>query len=206
VSAAEPLANKYEFDSVKSILVELNGIYAQQAEIRETLEAKGVPAATVNMLVNLLAGNAADEFEKISASALKVASDQVGIRAIKSDVLVTNIRKLVELDEDALFIRRIARGMEFNPQAISMLTNIIRQNPGDSGKNVLTELFSYAVEYGVPLEGLRSVEGAGTENDSVLPEIIIEKPEPKGLMKYKDLAIELAVAAVATYTVLHLLT
>jgi len=206
VSAVQPLATKYEFDSVRSILIELNNVYSQQAEIKETLEAKGVPAATINMLINLLAANSLEEFNKISKSALTVAEAEFGTRAVKSTDLEASIRKLVELDEDALYIRRIARGLEFNAQAISMLTNILRQNPGDNGKHVLTELFNYAVEYGIALDGLQAVEGGAVDSDSVLPEIIIEKPEPKGLMKYKGLTIELAVAAVATYTVLTLLT
>lgn len=206
MSAAEPLATSTEFDSAKSILTELTGIYSEQAEIKESLEAKGVPAATINMLINLSASKSEHEFEKICTSALRVAETNAGSRAIKQDQLVASVNKLVELDEDALYIRRIAKSMGFNAQAISMLTNIIRQNPGDNGVQVISELFRYATEYGIEVSGLKGVSGSEPVKDSVLPEIVIEKPELNGILRYRNLFVELLVALVATCTVLQLLT
>lgn len=200
------VATKQEFDSVKSILVELNVIYHQQSEIRETLDAKGVPAASVNMLASLHKSGSVKEYEELCVTAVKVATDKYGGSAVKIIELQDGILKLSELDEDAHFVRRIAKGMGFSPQAISMLTNIIRQNPGDGGTRVLTDLMGYAAEYGIKLEGVRVVEGGTPEPSSVLPNIVLPEENRQGLMAYKDILLELCVAVVVTYTALSLLT
>ena len=206
MTAASSLAKNQSFDSVESIIGELLDGFTRQTDLREDLTAKGVPLPAIQMLVELAQSGPESEFVSLKMKTLEIAQRKHGLKAVSETELDDSIERLVYLDEDTQFVRKMAKGMDLNPQAINMLTQIVLRNPGDRGKQVLTALLEYANACGVVVDGLRVVETKPKEEQSVLPDIHIAKPENRGLMQYKNVLFELAVGVVVTLTALSLLT
>jgi len=166
---------------VASLIKELIDINTEIFELKETIVAKGVPYNTLNSLVEMSAVGKSDELEQLKESALQTAELQYGAGAIKSDALQSSLTKLIEYEEDLAHLRKIARGRNMDPQATNLLTNVIRQNPGDT-----------------PIKDEKP--------DSVLPDIKIPSPPKHGWHRFKYLLFDIAVGTTLACTALALLT
>jgi len=131
---------------------------------------------------------------------------QYGVGAIKRDELDSVVTKLIELEDDLEQVRKLSRSQNLNPQAINVLTNIVRQNPGDRGSSVLNLILEYARASGIELAIANSLP---SEEDmsppSVIPDIPKEDKEISGWKKHRQLGIEITLGALVAWCALALL-
>jgi len=192
---------------VASLIKELIDINTEIFELKETIVAKGVPYNTLNSLVEMSAVGKSDELEQLKESALQTAELQYGAGAIKSDALQSSLTKLIEYEEDLAHLRKIARGRNMDPQATNLLTNVIRQNPGDKGEKVLNTIVEYALVCDINVTGVSKIAPIKDEKpDSVLPDIKIPSPPKHGWHRFKYLLFDIAVGTTLACTALALLT
>ena len=126
---------------------------------------------------------------------------------MSTEQLDAHLIKLAELEDDLSQVRRIAKGRNLEAQSLNLLTNVIRQNPGDRGAKVLSKIFEYARACDIPVKMLASVEILEIEEpESVLPDIKIPEPDTAGWKKYRALSIDLVIGAVMAGCALALLT
>ncbi len=206
MSAASPLAKEQSFDSVESIITELLDGFARQKDLRDDLTAKGVPLPTIHMLVEMAKSGPESEFTDLKAKSLELAQHKHGSMAVSASELDDSIERLMYLSEEIFFVKKIARGMDLDPQAINMLTQNVLRNPGDRGEKVLSALVEYANACGIRVQGspLQLVKPEAPK--SVLPDIKPKQPKHQGLSSYKDIVIELTIGIAVTLTALSLLT
>lgn len=194
-------------NTVESIIRELIDINSEIFELKEEIVAKGVPFNTVNALVELKAVGKPEEWDGLRNNALKTAVAQYGVGAIKPQQLDTHMDKLVELEEDLAHIRKLAKGNNMEPQAINLLTNIIRQNPGDNGTKVIGKIVEYARAFGITVNQVQLVASSEPpEPVSVLPDIKLPEPANRGLAQYKQIAIDICIGLFMACAALALLT
>ncbi len=204
----EPLTPKGGADNpISALIKELIDINSEIFELKEDIVAKGIPYNTANVLVELSRVGKPDELEELKKSALRTAVSQFGVGAISPEKLNDDLVKLVELEEDLAHLRGVAKGRNLEPQAVNLLTNVMRQNPGDRGSHILSKIFEYSRACDVPIKMIAPVETAEIQEPaSVLPDIQIDAPDTVGWKKYRALMIDLAIGAVMAYCALTLLT
>lgn len=209
-SSAIPQVNSISqksLDSVQSILTELLDLSSEISHLKEELIAKGVPFNTVNALVDLARSGPRQEYESLRGTALRLADEGSGVGSISSDELDTLLNDVVLLDDDLIHVRKMARGHEINPQAINLLTQIVRQNPGDGGQLVLNSMVEYARAYGISVGGVKLVtDSESAAPKSVLPDIQLPDRSGGPILKHRDLIIELSLGVLVAITALSLLT
>jgi len=174
--------------------------------IKENVVAKGVPYNTLSALVEITAVGKEAEINNLKNSALQAALSQYGVGAIKRDELDQVVTNLVELEDDLEQVRKVSRGQNLNPQAINVLTNVVRQNPGDRGASVLNLIMEYARASDIKLkitDSLPSEEEMAPP--SVIPVITTEGEDISGWKKHRQLAIEITLGAVMAWCALALL-
>lgn len=197
-NAANPLA---------ALVKQLIDINSEIFELKEDIVAKGIPYNTANALVELSRVGKADELNQLKQSALQNAASQYGASAISPEALDAHLVKLSELEDDLSHQRRIAKGRNLEAQSLNLLTNVIRQNPGDRGANVLSKIFEYARACDIPVKMLAPMEMPEIEEpESVLPVIKLPEPDTAGWKKYRTLLVDLAIGAVMACCALALLT
>lgn len=190
---------------VAELIKELIDINTEIFELKETVVAKGVPYNTLNSLVEMSVVGKSEELIQMKKSALQTAESQYGVGAIKAEEFQTSLAKLVEFEEDLAHLRKIARGREMDPQATNLLTNVVRQNPGDRGEKVLNTIVEYAVACGIPVVS-KIVPIVDEKPKSVLPNIDLTPPPERGWKRFKHLLIEVAIGTALAFTALVLLT
>jgi len=184
---------------VLSELIDIN-------KIKENVVAKGVPYNTLSALVEISAVGKEAEISNLKNSALQAALSQYGVGAIKRDELDAVITNLLELEDDLEQVRKLSRSQDLNPQAINVLTNVVRQNPGDRGASVLNLILEYAEASGIKLKITQSLP---TEEEmgppSVIPDIPRESKELSGWKKHRKLGIEITLGAIVAWCAMALL-
>lgn len=207
-NTAKPQAEKGSATNPLALLVkELIDINSEIFELKEDIVAKGIPYNTANALVELSRVGKADELQQLKQTALQNATSQYGAAALSTEQLDAHLIKLAELEDDLSQVRRIAKGRNLEAQSLNLLTNVIRQNPGDRGAKVLSKIFEYARACDIPVKMLASVEMPEIEEpESVLPDIKIPEPDTSGWKKYRALSIDLVIGAVMAGCALALLT
>ena len=192
---------------VAALIKELIDINTEIFELKETIVAKGVPYNTLNSLVEMSAVGKSEELSQMKKTALQTAQSQYGLGAIEADEFHSSLETLVEYEEDLAHIRKVARGRDMDPQATNLLTNVVRQNPGDRGEKVLNTIVEYAVACDIPVTGVSKI--VPVEDDkpkSVLPVIELPEPPKHGWKRFKHLLFDVAVGTVLACTALVLLT
>ena len=191
---------------VALVLSELIDINTEIFELKENVVAKGVPYNTLSALVEITAVGKEAEISNLKNSALQAALSQYGVGAIKREELENVVTNLIELEDDLEQVRKVSRSHNLNPQAINVLTNIVRQNPGDRGASVLNLILEYAQVSGIELKIINSLP---TEEElsppSVIPDIPTLAKELPGWKKHRKLGIEVALGAVLAWCALALL-
>lgn len=192
---------------IASLIKELIDINTEMFDVKETIVAKGIPYNTLNALVDLSAVGKSDELERLKESALQTALSQFGAGAVKSMELEQALEKLIELEEDLAHLRKISRGRNMDPQATNVLTNVIRQNPGDRGEKVLNLMFDYAAACDIKIDGrvASKVELLDDEPESVLPKIELPDTRGEGWRRYRGLMMDIAIGLVMSVCALALL-
>lgn len=204
---AAPNSDSAVKSTVESIITELIDINSEIFELKEEIVAKGIPFATVNALVDLARAENAEELENLRNNSLQAAVAQYGVGAISAELLDQHLQKLVELEEDLGHVRKLAKGNNLEPQAVNLLTQVIRQNPGDGGTRVVGKIIEYARACGISIANVQLV--ASNEPApvvSVLPSIELPVEDAQGLRSYRKLAAEIALGLLIAVVALTLLT
>jgi len=207
IKTADAPGQKPDSNPIASLVNELIDVNTEIFELKEDIVSKGIPFNTANALVELVRFGKEDELAQLKRSALQTARSQYGAGALKADVLDDHLVKLTDLEEDLSHLRRVAKGRNLEPQAVNLLTNVIRQNPGDRGCQVLSRIFEYARACDIPIKTLVPVDtGVDDEPESVLPDIKLPEPDTRGWKRFKDLGVDLLIGAVMAICALALLT
>ncbi len=205
--AKETDSSSESSNAVASLVKELIDINTEMFDVKETIVAKGVPYNTLNALVELSAVGKSDDLQQLKESALQSATSQFGAGAVKPLEFDQALEKLVELEEDLAHVRKISRGRNMDPQATNVLTNVIRQNPGDRGEKVLNLMFDYATACEIKVDGrvAAKVETLEDKPESVLPDIKLPDSRGEGWQQHKRLIIDIAIGLVMSICALALL-
>lgn len=198
---------KPESNPIASLVNELIDVNTEIFELKEDIVSKGIPYNTANALVELVRVGKEDELGQLKRSALQTARSQYGAGAITGETLDDHLVKLTDLEDDLSHLRRVAKQRNLEPQAVNLLTNVIRQNPGDRGCQVLGRIFEYARACDIPIKTVVPVDlGEIEEPESVLPDIKLPEPDTRGWRKFKDLGVDLLIGGFMAICALALLT
>jgi hypothetical protein len=195
---------------IQPVLAELVDIASELADQKEDLIAKGVPFGTVNAMVDACKRRDNDRLNELRESALMASEQRYGVGAINEQQLDDYLERINELAHDLMNAKKMARGLELNMPAINLLTQVIRENPGDHGSRVLGDVVGYAKAYGVVLTGAESVQSSAANDGqnmktSVLPDIAEPAEQSGGLYADYRLWVEAALGLLATVVALWLL-
>ena len=184
-------------NTVHQLVEEVCNLMADAHDIREDALARGVQFHTLNVLIELGANNKPDEQSNMMQTALAASKKAHGQAAITEKQLRESVDTLVLLQKDIGHVRRLAQQQQINMQAMNPLTQIIRLNPGDGGEKVVNDFVAYALLCGIKLEKIQEItEKVGSETESVLPDIELEKEDEKWVAKKRmitDVLIGLAI-------------
>lgn len=162
-------------NAIRDTIAELNKLMSESEELRDQLVARGVPAQTINVLVEMGFHNRVSEHNALISSALGSAKEAFGQGAVTQEELSEQVEKLVSVEKDIAHCRRVAKQKGLDLHAINMLARIIRENPGDGGEKVVNTFLGYSQACKVNLSGIDQITQKYTaEPESVLPQI--ERP------------------------------
>jgi len=199
----EPVATS----AVQPILTEMVDISTELHDQKADLIAKGVPFADVNAMVD--AGRRGDHEKQsiLRERALEASREQYGPGAITEPVLDTYIDRITELASDLMHVRKMAKGMELNLDAINLLTSTVRENPNDNGLALMNDVVSYARAYGIAVGNVQLVaNNQKPVSTSVLPDVARPEVERSGIARYSNVLVEVAIGLGVAVAALWLLT
>ncbi|MFK7993426.1 MAG: hypothetical protein AB8B87_04765 [Granulosicoccus sp.] len=157
---------------VKRSVEEFSRLIDEMDDIRENLRANGIPLRTTRMIVEFGIQEKPDKQAMTIDSALDQARAQFGDGCIERSVLENDIATIVELERDLTHARSMAREAGLDAQALSTLTQMVQQNPGDGGAKAINTFLGYALAMGVKTDQLTGIVSELTAKpDSVLPQI-----------------------------------
>ncbi|MBX2824270.1 MAG: hypothetical protein KTR33_06040 [Gammaproteobacteria bacterium] len=207
MSTVTAAAESVSSNAVGQILTEMVDITTELHDQKADLVAKGVPFGDVNAIVDAGRRSDHEQLSTLREKGLEASRQQFGPGAISEQEFDTYIDRITELAADLMHVRKMAKGLELNLDAINLLTLTVRENPADQGLSLLNDVVAYGRVYGIPIGNVQVVaSNESTKPASVLPDV--SKPEVKlsGLARYRDLAIEAAIGMVVTVAALWLLT
>lgn len=157
---------------VKRAVEEFNGLVDEMDDLREVLRAYGVPLRTTRMIVEFGVQNKPVEQARAIDSAMEQSEQALGEGCLQRTELENHISTIVNLERDLIHARSVAREEGLDAQALSILTQMVQQNPGDGGKKAVNTFLGYAMAYGVRTDQLKDIVGELTQRPaSVLPQI-----------------------------------
>ncbi len=157
---------------VKRTVEEFNGLIDEMDDLREVLRAHGVPIRTTRMIVEFGVQNKPDKQAIAIDSAMEQAEQSFGEGCLERTELENHIATIVNLERDLTHARSVAREEGLDVQALSNLTQMVQQNPGDGGAKAVNTFLGYALAYGVRTDQLKDIVGELTQRPaSVLPQI-----------------------------------
>lgn len=157
---------------VKRAIEDFKGIIDEMDDLREILRAHGVPLRTTRMIVEFGVQNKPDKQATAIDSAMEQAVESFGEGGLKREVLENHIATIVNLERDLTQSRTLAKEEGLDPQALSILTQMIQQSPGDGGAKAVNTFLGYALAYGVKTDQLSEIAGNLIQRPaSVLPQI-----------------------------------
>jgi len=157
---------------VKRAVDDFSRLIAEMDDIRENLRAHGIPLRTTRMIVEFGIQEKIEKQADSIDSALGQAHAKYGEGSITREKLESDIATIVELERDLTHARFMAREAGLDAQALSTLTQMVQNNPGDGGKAAVNTFLGYAVAIGIKTDQLSAIVKDITEkSDSVLPKI-----------------------------------
>ena len=207
MSAAEETVIDDSLDSVEAILNEFIRLHTVLADLKEDFIARGVPAPSINSIVDVAKDGQSAQLEKLKASAIEMAELKFGAGALPDKLFDDHLSEMLDIEYDLSHVRKVSKGFDLNAQATNLLVQVVRTNPGDRGQQVTGQFIEYAAAIGLRTGAPQLVvDNSEAVSKSVLPDIQIPDRRGKGLARYRELAIEVALGVMVTYTALSLLT
>ena len=191
---------------VKRAVEEFKGIIDEMDDLREVLRAHGVPLRTTRMIVEFGVQNKPDKQATAIDSAMEQVEESFGEGGLKRSVLENHVATIVNLERDLTHARSVAREEGLDAQALSILTQMVQQNPGDGGAKAVRTFLGYALAYGVKTDQLTEIAGNLMQRPaSVLPQIPRKadaasvRPVKKAL---QDAVVGLVIGVIVIYLLL----
>jgi len=173
---------------------------------KDDLIAKGVPNGDVSAIVNACRRSDHERLAQLRQKALTASQELYGVGAITEQALDTYIDEISVFAADLMYVRKMARGLDLNLDAINLLTQAIRDNPADKGSGLLNDVVGYARSYGIPVGSMHLVASRQTpESGSVLPDVKKTESVTRGLWQYRDVLVEVCVGVALSVAALWLL-
>lgn len=193
--------------AVQQILTEMVDISTELFDQKDDLVAKGVPQGDVNKIVDAGRRSDHEQLADLRERSLAASREKYGVGAISEEMFDIYVDRISELASDLQHVRKMAKGLELNLDAINLLTQTIRDNPGDQGTALLGDVVGYARSYGITVGNVQLV----SVNDkpistSVLPDV--HKPEVvrTGIWQYRDVLLEAGLGIGVAFVALWLMT
>jgi len=181
---------------------ELYALLSQSHELREDLIAHGVTFHMLNALVELGVHDKLEEQAGMMKTAVAASVTAHGPEAITHEELTSSIAAIVAIDKDTRHVRHVAGQQGVHMLAMNHLTQMMRLNPGDRGKQAVNTFVAYADAAGIKLDQVQPILAKFQEEEkSVLPQIM-EDPEPQKRDQLRQLARDVAVGLVLTMVVM----
>lgn len=191
---------------VKRIVDEIVELMALSHEEREELLARGVPYHTINMMVEMGAGEKHDELAEIKKTAIALSEKQYGAAAVTPEQVDERVGALVTLKRDTALALKVAKSQGHDMGVINMLTMTIRQNPGDGGEKAVNTFLAYAIACDIPVTKVEQmVEEVTAGPKSVLPQITLDREDEK-LVAKKKLISDITIGCVLAFIAMMLFT
>lgn len=157
---------------VRRVIEEFKDLIDEMDDLREVLRAHGVPLRTTRMVVEFGLQNKPDKQAMALDSAMEQAEKSFGEGCLSRKALENHISTIVTLERDLSQARAAAREEGLDAQALSVLTQMVQQNPGDGGAKAVNTFLGYALAYGVKTDQLAEIASDLTSRPtSVLPQI-----------------------------------
>ncbi len=171
---------------IKQAVEDFRSLIDEMDDLREILRAHGIPLRTTRMIVEFGVQKKPEKQAMAIDSAMEQAEKTFGEGCLERHVLENYIATIVTLEHDLTHARSVARGEGLDAQALSMLTQMVQQNPGDGGAKAVNTFLGYALAYGVKTDQLAKIAGELTQRPaSVLPQIprksndVVKQPKKK---------------------------
>ncbi len=167
-----PIKRANPDNPVKRAIEDFKGIIDEMDDLREILRAHGVPLRTTRMIVEFGVQKKMDKQATAIDSAMEQAVASFGEGGLQRSVLENHIATIVSLEHDLIQARSLAKEEGLDAQALSILTQMIQQSPGDGGAKAVSTFLGYALAYGVKTDQLTEIAGDLVQRPaSVLPQI-----------------------------------
>jgi len=177
-------------------------LLAQSHELREDLIAHGVTFHMLNALVELGVHDKLEEQAEMMKTAVAASVAAHGPEAITHEELTSSIEDIVTVDKDTRHVRHVAGQQGVHMLAMNHLTQMMRLNPGDRGKQAVNTFVAYADAAGIKLDQVQAILAKYQEEEkSVLPQIE-DDPEPQRRDQLRLLARDITVGLVLTLVVM----
>ncbi|MGQ7845719.1 hypothetical protein ACUNV4_14650 [Granulosicoccus sp. 3-233] len=163
---------------VKRAVEEFSDLINEMDDIREMLRAHGVPLRTTRMIVEFGVQKKPDKQAVAIDSAMEQAESAFGQGGLSRQALENHISTIVNLELDLNHARSVAREEGLDAKALSTLTQMVQQNPGDGGAKAVNTFLAYALACGIKTDQLSDIAGNLLRQPaSVLPQIPRRKVE-----------------------------
>lgn len=175
-------ALKVADNPVRRVIEELRTLSDEMDDLREHLRAHGVPLSTTRMLVELGIQKNPKKQAQAIVGAVNQAEKSFGKGCIDRPTLENHISTIVNLERELSHARASARDDGLDAKALSTLTQMVQQNPGDNGAKAVNTFLGYAMAYGIRTDQLADIVGElTTQTTSVLPQIPRQHKQTDGV-------------------------
>ena len=191
---------------MKRAIDEFRGLIDEMDDIRAVLGAHGVPRRSIRMMVEIGIQKSPETLVTAIDSAMKRARKSVGDGCLKRADLENYIATMINLDRDLTHARQVARDEGLDTHALTVVTHMIQENPGDSGAKAANTLVSYIAACGIETDQAKEMLGDLMKKPaSVLPQIpcMADKPvvNAKKLL-VQDLLLGLGIGIVVIWALM----
>ena len=201
-----PIKRATTENPVKRAIEDFKGIIDEMDDIRELLRAHGVPLRTTRMIVEFGIQKKPDKQADAIDSAMEQAVASFGEGGLQRSVLENHIDTIVTLEHDLIDARTLAKEEGLDAQALSILTQMVQQNPGDGGAKAVNTFLGYALAYGVNTDKLSEIAGDLVQRPtSVLPQIPrkADTASARPVRKtFQDVLVGLVIGVIVIYLLL----
>lgn len=190
---------------IQSSAREISSLAVAMDEHKNNLRARGIRLQTSNVMLELALQDKSDELEKMVISAVHASNRKYGDGAISREELLNTLERMVAVENDIIYTKQLCKQRGLNIQALSILTKLMRQNPGDGGEKAINTILGYAASCDIPLTGIDAIKQKYSEkNTSVLPEISRENNDG-GNSHIQKISIDVIIGISLTIALLALL-
>ncbi|MEE9322810.1 MAG: hypothetical protein V3U76_20370 [Granulosicoccus sp.] len=194
-----------EQNQVSLLVRQILGFLTESNEIRNELNARGVPPRTTRSMILLGMQDRQDDLKREFQATIAMSDKAHGKGALELVQLEEQVHQMIELERELEDAKNTARQRDLDPQLISMLTQIMQKSPGDNGEKTINTFLGYAIACGIPLNLASQIGNEiKSKSDSVLPKIaeeLIDDKKKAKLQLLTDIAVGVMIGLIIMWLV-----